>query len=217
MPKPSIVVLVSGGLDSSVLLSDLSHRYASVWPVYIRQGLAWEKIELYWLNRFLKKLPAKNLKLVQILDVPMGDVYGKHWSTGGRAVPGPRSKDSAVFLPGRNLVLTVKTAVFAAMHGISDIAIGSLGHNPFPDARPRFFKVWGRALSSGIGKQIRVVAPYRQTEKWELIKRARRVPLELTFSCIAPRGKQHCGHCNKCIERIKAFKKAGVQDETAYA
>jgi 7-cyano-7-deazaguanine synthase in queuosine biosynthesis len=40
--------------------------------------------------------------------------------------------------------------------------------------------------------------------------------LELTFSCINPKGYEHCGDCNKCTERKKAFFAAGVFDKTRY-
>src|SRR5262245_44431387 len=110
-----VAVLVSGGLDSDALLYDFAQRYRKVWPIYIRQGLAWESAELYWLKRYLKRIrdwgqsPVSN---VRVFSVPMVDVYGKHWSTGRGPVPGKLSRDEAVYLPGRNLTLSVKAAVF---------------------------------------------------------------------------------------------------------
>jgi 7-cyano-7-deazaguanine synthase len=209
-------ILVSGGLDSCVLLAEVASGGQTVWPVYIRQGLAWEEAELYWLKTFLRRIRQRSIQSLHVFTLPMADLYGKHWSTGGSGVPGPRSKDSAVYLPGRNLTLSVKAAIFAATQGISKIAIGSLGHNPFPDASPHFLKHWSKALSMGLAKPVQLVAPYRRTQKWELIRRAQGWPIQVSFSCISPRGLQHCGHCNKCVERKRAFKKAGVWDETQY-
>jgi 7-cyano-7-deazaguanine synthase len=45
----------------------------------------------------------------------------------------------------------------------------------------------------------------------------RDLPLELTFSCIAPAGELHCGRCNKCAERRAAFREADREDRTSYA
>jgi 7-cyano-7-deazaguanine synthase len=39
----------------------------------------------------------------------------------------------------------------------------------------------------------------------------------LTFSCLAPQGRRHCGRCNKCAERKRAFRQAGIPDPTKYA
>jgi len=215
--RSSVCILVSGGLDSDVLLAEAVKKYRQVWPVYVRQGLAWEKIELFWLKRFLKALRSRSVAPLQILSVPMDDLYGQHWSTGHKPVPGGRTRDHAVYLPGRNMALSVKAAVFAAMRKIPVLALGSLDHNPFPDASPRFFNEWGKALGAGLGTRLKVVAPYRRLPKAAVIRRGARLPLHLSFSCIAPRGKFHCGRCNKCAERRRAFKAAHVEDRTVYA
>jgi len=248
--KSSICVLVSGGLDSDVLLCELAKKYRKVHPVYIRQGLAWEKVEIYWLRRYLKSItltpipsplsmerdkkqyknrtlsllkgeggqrPGEGVQPLVILSLAMRDLYGRHWSTGQKPVPGRRSRDSAVFLPGRNLALSVKAAVFCALKKIPLLAIGSLDHNPFPDASPHFFKRWGTALGEGLGWPLQINAPYRQRSKADVIRIGRRWPLELSFSCIAPEGKLHCGRCNKCVERRRAFRAAGIEDKTRYA
>jgi len=41
------------------------------------------------------------------------------------------------------------------------------------------------------------------------------IPLEKSRSCVK-NTKNHCGKCNSCLERQKAFKKAGVEDKTIY-
>jgi len=212
----SVCVLVSGGVDSCVLAGDLARKRV-VYPIYIRQGLAWESIELYWLRRFLKALRNPRIKPLQVFSLPMADVYGDHWSVRGKTIPGARTPDSAVYLPGRNLVLTVKAAVFCAMHKIPALALGPLNHNPFPDATPGFFRAYARALCMGLGRHIRIETPYRTMSKTDVIRRGRTLPLELSFSCLAPHGKKHCGRCNKCAERRKAFRLAGVEDKTSYA
>jgi len=218
--KSSICVLVSGGLDSDVLLAEMGTRFHGVWPVYVRQGLAWELVELYWLRKFIKALPPfekGGIQPLTVLSLPMADVYGRHWSTGNGSVPGSRSKDQAVYLPGRNLTLSLKAAVFGSKKGVSTLALGSLGGNPFPDATPGFLKAWSHALTLGLKHPLRVVAPYRTFSKADVIRRGRAWPLQLSFSCIAPRGRTHCGRCNKCAERRKAFRAAGVEDKTVYA
>ncbi len=217
--KTSIAVLVSGGLDSDVLLTELASRHERVFPVYIRQGLFWETAELYWLKKYLTIVEAthKRIQPLTILSSPMDDLYGDHWSTGRKPVPAARSRDEAVYLPGRNMVLSVKAAVFCVLRDIGTLALGSLGGNPFPDARPAFFRQWGKVLSSGLGKSISIVAPYRRNTKQSVIRRGRRMPLQLSFSCIDPIGRRHCGMCNKCAERRRAFRDAGVIDQTDYA
>jgi 7-cyano-7-deazaguanine synthase len=215
--KSSICVLVSGGLDSDVLLAQMAQKFRRVVPVYVQQGLAWEAVELYWLKRFISALKNPRIQALRVIRLPMKDLYGNHWSTGRGRIPGYRSKDEAVYLPGRNLILTVKAAVLCAMEKIPNLALGSLGHNPFPDASPRFFKTWAAALSLGLRAPLRILAPYRHLSKKEVIQRGKDFPLHLSFSCLKPQGKKHCGACNKCAERQRAFSFAGLKDHTAYA
>jgi len=203
--KNRICALVSGGLDSCVMLAELAKRYRRVYPVFVRQGLFWEQAELRALRRFLRAAAIKHEPLT-ILSVPAFDLYGNHWSVNAKRVPSAKTRDEAVYLPGRNLMLLSKAAVFCALHRIPVIAVGTLGHNPFPDATPKFFRDFGRAAG------VRVIAPFRQHTKAQVIRRGRHLPLQLSFSCIAPKRGLHCGRCNKCAERRRAFTRAGIAD-----
>jgi 7-cyano-7-deazaguanine synthase len=211
-----VAVLASGGLDSCVLLADLARR-AEVFPVYVAAGLAWEEEERRALAAYLEAVRSPSLRPLTVLSLAAQPLLDGHWSLTGRDVPGADTPDSAVFIPGRNVLLFALTAVWCATHEVPEMAIGSLGHNPFPDATPAFFEDFGRALSAGLGCGVRLVAPYRGRHKHELVAEFRHLPLELSLTCIAPSGGRHCGRCNKCHERQVAFTEAGVADVTVYA
>jgi 7-cyano-7-deazaguanine synthase len=190
------------------MVAALARRYRKVYPVYIRQGLVWEETELRHLRRYLR---AINARPPTILSLPAADLYDGHWSITGQKTPGAKSRDEAVYLPGRNLMLLSKAAVFCALRNMPVIAIGTLAGNPFPDATPQFFRDFGRLAG------VRVIAPFRRQTKTPVIRRGRYLPLELSFSCIAPQHGRHCGRCNKCAERQHCFAAAGVPDRTSYA
>lgn len=215
--KRAVCALVSGGLDSCVMLAVLARRYRKVYPVFVRQGLVWEGVELRSLEQFLRAAKISRVQSLTVLDLPVRDLYGVHWSTTGRKVPHAQTPDKAVYLPGRNLLLLSKAAVFCALHKIDAIAVGSLDHNPFPDATPGFFRGFAVVAGDALGFRIKVVTPFRMLRKEEVLRRGRSLPLHLSFSCIAPRHGLHCGRCNKCAERQHAFCEAGVGDLTRYA
>ncbi len=216
--KSSACVLLSGGLDSAALFYYYLKHASSVQPVYVRCGLRWEEAELYWLRRFLKAASSKNTHSLRVVFLPMRQLYGKHWSLTGKAVPGPRSRDSAVYLPGRNLFLLSAAAVICAEKKLRRIGLGILKANPFGDATPRFFKSLSRTLTYALNTTILIEAPFREKGKAELIRQASGMPLGLTFSCLNPQtGFAHCGRCNKCAERRRAFRLAGIADPTRYA
>ena len=219
MPKRSLPIcaLVSGGLDSAVLVRRLLAQGRRVAPLYVRCGLRWEPAERYWLRRFLRAIRSPRLAPLMVVDMPLRSVYGSHWSLTGRRMPGALSADAAVYLPGRNVLLISHAAIRCAQRRISTIAVGTLKSNPFGDASPRFFKAFASCLTSALEHPIRIRAPLRRLTKREVVRASRALPLHLTFSCLSPRGYWHCGACNKCAERRRAFRAAGVADLTQYA
>jgi 7-cyano-7-deazaguanine synthase len=210
-------VLVSGGLDSSVLMAELARKGRDVFPIYVRAGLRWERVELAVLRRFIRALGARNIAPLVVLDLPMNDVARGHWSLGGRGVPGYRAAVASNYIPGRNLSLLSKAAIFCARNKIGEIAMAPLTSNPFPDARPQFFRAFERAVTTGLESPLRVRTPFAKMEKADVIRRGRKLPLEFTMSCANPRGGLHCGECTKCAEREAGFREAGVPDPTHYA
>jgi 7-cyano-7-deazaguanine synthase len=215
-----IAVLASGGLDSAVLLADLAREH-TVFPVYVQAGLAWEARERRALEAFMHALDMPSVQPLTVLEMPVRSIYGRHWSTTGEDVPSYEAPDSAVYLPGRNVLLIGVTAVWCALNEVGAIAIGSLDDNPFPDATPDFFEDYGRLLSAALDHPIEVLAPYRDRHKSQIIAAFPHLPLELTLTCMRPGEADgrfiHCGDCNKCRERREAFRDAGVEDRTRYA
>lgn len=212
-----LAVLASGGLDSSVMLAELARRGREVFPVYVRAGLLWERYELPALRRFVTRLGMRNVHTVSVLALPMRDVAGRHWTVTGRGVPGYRAALASNYILGRNLSLLAKAAVFCAHNRIGAIAMAPLESNPFPDARPAFFRAVERAVRLGAGLPLRILTPYVGMTKAQVIRRGVDLPLRFTMSCARPVRARHCGACTKCAERIEAFREAGVPDPTVYA
>jgi 7-cyano-7-deazaguanine synthase len=225
-------VLLSGGLDSAVLLADEATRDEAQ-PIYVRVGLAWERAELAMVSAFLAHARfARAVRPLISLSVDMTDVYAaSHWAVQGRP-PAYHTPDEDVYLPGRNIILLGKAGVYCAAARIGRLVLGTLAHNPFPDATPEFRAALARALSLGLAHELDIDAPYAGTSKADVIRRgvSLKVPLDLTLSCMSPTlgtgpgvnpGRDappaHCGTCSKCRERHDAFVDAGVADTTRYA
>jgi len=219
------LVLLSGGLDSAVLVAHEA-QHATVQPVYVSVGLAWEAGELAMVDRLLSA-PAFGGRVLPLARVAftMRDVYPPtHWAIRG-VPPAYDTPDQDVYLAGRNLVLLTTAAVLATQSQAHRIALGPLAGNPFPDARPEFFSAMATALSLGLGHTIEIATPFLEWQKAEVIQRGAElgVPLELTLSCMNPSAgaagalPMHCGLCSKCRERRDAFAAAGVADPSVYA
>ncbi|HEY7330792.1 MAG TPA: 7-cyano-7-deazaguanine synthase [Gemmataceae bacterium] len=211
-----LAVLVSGGLDSAVLLAESLQQYSTVWPIYVQFGLFWEKAELQHLRRFLDAVRTSALRSLTVLNMPVTDLYGEHWSLTGIGVPAAGTPDEAVYLPGRNVLLLSKSMLWCHLHGIATLALAPLESNPFPDATQTFFTDYEAIVNQAIGGEVRIVQPYLGLHKEEVLQRGRHLPLQWTFSCIRPEDGRHCGACNKCAERRTAFLRGGFPDPTAY-
>jgi 7-cyano-7-deazaguanine synthase len=213
-----VAVLLSGGLDSAVLVAQAAAS-GVVQPVYIRAGLAWEAEELSLVERLLGS-PAYAERVLPLirLTLDVSDLYpDTHWSRVG-APPAYDTPDEDVYLPGRNILLLSKAGVLCALLGIPRLAIGPLAGNPFPDATPAFFASIARTLSLGLDYHLQIETPLVSVHKEDVIRlgASMGVPFELTLSCMKPAGGRHCGLCSKCRERRDAFAAAGVPDPTEY-
>ena len=123
--ESAVAVLMSGGLDSAVLAVDLLRDHDRVFPLYIRGGLKWEEMELAAVQEFLAAVPAPGLEVLTVLEEPLRDVYGPHWSTGvarrtrrwhtrrGRLLAGPKR-----FADGQGLGLVPAQASWCPRPGV---------------------------------------------------------------------------------------------------
>lgn len=218
-PAARYAVLCSAGLDSVVLAAYLA-KQDIVQPMYVSVGLAWEAAEQDYLARVMATAAfAERVLPPLVLRFEMSDVYPPtHWAIRGTP-PAYDTPDEDVYLVGRNVVLLTKAAVMAASRRIPEVAIGPLAGNPFPDATPEFFDAMAHALSLGLAHPLKVIAPFREMDKSEVIRIGvdLGVDLALTVSCMNPKHGAHCGECSKCRERVDAFREAGVADPTTYA
>ena len=212
-----VAVLASGGLDSAVLVAEFLRQGRVTHPVYVRFGLAWEPVEEAYLRRFLDTLTQPGARPLVVLNSPIADVYGSHWSVSGREIPDDRSADEAVYLPGRNLLLLALPSVWCALHDVHTVALGTLKGNPFPDATAEFFDGFASLARRAMGHALEVVTPFASLTKSDVVELGRGLALQHTFSCIDPKGERHCGRCNKCAERRYAFSMLQLEDLTDYA
>lgn len=216
-----VAVLMSGGLDSTILLGLLARQTPEerppgwLQPIYIRCGLNWEEEEL----TAVQEVSACFGPIVAppvVLEMTVRDLCPNHWSITGKDVPDTASPDEAVYLPGRNLLMLAKAGIWCQMHAFERLAIGVLDTNPFGDAKKDFFDCMEGCLAAYGSKRVRILRPLSGFSKREWMRKIPDLPLEKTFSCIAPRNGLHCGMCNKCAERHRAFHEAGLPDQTVY-
>lgn len=218
----AVVVLLSGGLDSAVMVGMAVDAGDHVHPLHVRQGFLWEEEEGAAIVRYLAALEAERaargasgaIHPLQTVALGAPGSFASRWALDpSEPVPGADTPDEAVFLPGRNLALLTQGAILAHSVGASRVQLGVLRHNPFPDATAEFFAAFEAVAGLALAREIRVERPLGGMEKREVLARgAGRYPLRHSLSCIRPFEGTHCGRCNKCEERRRAYADLGLED-----
>ena len=68
-------------------------------------------------------------------------------------------------------------------------------------------------VNQSVHGSVEIKLPFAGMEKKDVMRLGKNLPLELTFSCIHPIDGEHCGKCNKCAERQKAFEEIGARSQ----
>lgn len=214
-----VVVVYSGGLDSTTLLYMHRNQGDEVIPLGVnygqrhgreldaatricaRLGLPYHLVDLTALRPFL----AGSSQTDKAVDVPEG-----HYAA---------ETMKATVVPNRNMILLSVAMGAALSMKAAAVSYGahSGDHAIYPDCRPAFIKKIQELAGLVDWAPLEVEAPLQLFTKADIVKAGAnlRVPFGTTWSCYKG-GRVHCGVCGTCVERIEAFNLAGVQDPTEY-
>ncbi len=214
------VVLISGGIDSTTTLYWAHREYKEVVALSIfyqqrhkkEYEYAHKHAERLGLEHYVMELPFlahEGLLLTsdkEIPDVTYGEIEGV----------------SPTYVHFRNGTFLSVATVLACHLGADAVCVGThaedAANDAYPDCRLDFVGSMGAAIHIGTYGQVRLRAPFIESSKADIVKKAQElgVPLQDTWSCYAG-GEKHCGHCPTCYARAEAFWLAGVEDPTEYA
>jgi 7-cyano-7-deazaguanine synthase len=191
----SIVTLVSGGLDSTVMALLAKEEGLTQFPLFIDFGQLGRDRELQACrNNFLKhELPTPQV-------ASLGG-YGSLLSS-GLTDPNKHIFDDA-FLPCRNLMFLTVGAAYAFQCEATTVGIGLLDEtfHLFPDQTKTFLTDTEALLSKSLGKPLKLVAPLMSFSKAEVLEIAKAKGITGTYSCHAGT-EMPCGICIACREYI---------------
>ena len=126
---------------------------------------------------------------------------------------------SSVWVPARNMVFTSIAVSYAESIGAEKIIVGWDAEEAatFPDNSKEFLNTFNELIDVGSPENIKIEAPAIDLTKEEIVKLGVEVgaPMELSYSCYKG-GDKHCGVCESCMRRKRAFKQLGIDDLTEY-
>ncbi|MBS0458159.1 MAG: 7-cyano-7-deazaguanine synthase QueC [Proteobacteria bacterium] len=221
------VILVSGGMDSAVVLALAREQGYAAHALSVSYGQR-HASELDAAARTARALGALAHKVVTV------DLR----SIGGSALTAdiavPTDTDGHVigqgipstYVPARNTIMLSVALGWAEALGATDIFCGvnAVDYSGYPDCRPEFIAAFqalaNLATKAGVeGGHFRVHAPLLHLSKADIVREGMRLDVDFaqTVSCYqADADGRACGHCDACLLRAEGFRKAGVPDPTRY-
>ena len=170
------VVLLSGGVDSAVVLALLKRAGRAPTALWIDYG---------------QPAAIAELRASEAL----AELYGAAWSrvdVRGLAPP------AAGEFPGRNDLLVATAGAFG---GGAPVAIGVHAGTGYADCSPGWLHGWQAHLAAQRPGEGTLLAPLIDASKADVLALARElaVPTDLAYSCET--GSEPCARCSSCMDR----------------
>ena len=215
------VLIYSGGLDSTCLLSQLLKEGDEVHLMNFNYGSKHNLVE-----REAARSVAKHYGLkIHEIELPfINQLFTSDLLNSGGEIPeghyaAPNMEQTVV--PGRNTIMLSIAIGYADSIKADRVATGihAGDHAIYPDCRPE----WAHAISlvayHGTINRIQLYAPFTNVDKGDVCKAGHDngAPLHLSWTCYKGNKGAHCGRCGACVERKEAFEKHGIEDPTVYS
>jgi 7-cyano-7-deazaguanine synthase len=213
--KNKCVIVLSGGPDSATVAYWAKKKGYDTYAISFKYGqIATKEVECA--HKIADKLQIP-LKVVDLS--ALKDVFGNVTSLCNRNIPMTPSFSAPIIVPFRNAIFLSVAVSYANSICANKIFYGAHGSDePFyPDCRREFYKAFEKAACLGTDSEISIEAPFNDRPKAEIIKAGSElgVPFNLTWSCYRNE-PTHCGRCESCVNRKKAFAAAAIPDPTEY-
>jgi 7-cyano-7-deazaguanine synthase len=209
------VIVLSGGPDSTTVAYWAKAQGYTVYPITFNYGQIALK-ETQAAQKIAETLDTK----AKIIDLStLKEIFSRVTSLCNKDIPLTAEFSTPIIVPFRNAIFLSVAVAYAVAVGADKIFYGAQGSDePFyPDCRREFYEAFERAARLGTCEEITIKAPFSGGKKSDLIRKGAKlgVPFELTWSCYLAEDL-HCGKCESCNNRKKAFKEAGIEDPTKY-
>jgi 7-cyano-7-deazaguanine synthase len=195
----SMVTLVSGGLDSTLVGVMAKEEGLELYPLFIDYGQRAARRE--W-ETCLTVHRALNLPLPVRMDL---SGFGAVIASGLTRTDKDIYRDA--FTPGRNFLFLLAGSSYAYQVKAKSVAIGLLSESfsLFPDQRSDFLRLAEQSIQQALGVNIRIATPLSEFSKADVLALAEQKGIAGTYSCHAGTDMP-CGKCISCLEIINSKK-----------
>jgi len=219
--KPRAVVLLSGGMDSTVCAALAACNYEPA-AVHVSYGQRTEERERQSFLAICQRLKIHDRLMVR--NEALRAIGGSALTDESIPVPDAELLGQNIpvtYVPFRNAHFLAVAVSWAEVLGSEKVYIGAVepDSSGYPDCRPAYYRAFNEVVKAGTKEgKIEIVTPLIAMRKAEIVRLGLEVgaPFDLTWSCYS-REDQACGICDSCLLRLRAFEAAGVKDPIPYA
>lgn len=217
--KRKVIAIVSGGMDSSVLLASLLADGDNVRALTVDYG-----------QRHRREIECASAQAAaqgamhEVVDASsvFSAIGGSCLTVHGDSVPHGHYAEASMkqtVVPNRNMILLAIAIGVAVREKAGFVAYGAHAgdHAIYPDCRPEFADAMSCAARRCDFNPIELMRPFIMMTKADIVAEGfrRGVDFAKTWSCYEGGGIA-CGRCGTCVERLEAFDTAGRRDPLEY-
>ena len=218
--KARAVVLLSGGMDSSVCAALAAREYDTS-ALHISYGQRTEERERRAFISICDTLEIESRLMVK--NDALRVIGGSALTDNKIAVPESHAIEQDIpvtYVPFRNAHFLAVAVSWAEVLGAEKIYIGAVEQDSsgYPDCRPAYYQAFNQVIRAGTKEgRIEIVTPLIAMRKADIVRRGLELgaPFHLTWSCYSREDKA-CGVCDSCVLRLRAFREAGTEDPIPY-
>jgi 7-cyano-7-deazaguanine synthase len=215
-----VVVLLSGGMDSTVAFYDALASYDVAACLSFDYGAKHNAREIPFARWHTERAGVTHVvaPLAFVADYFASDLL----KSGGDVPKGHYEEETMkkTVVPFRNGIMLSIAAGFAESREAEGLIIAAHAgdHAIYPDCREAFMESMAEAIRVGTYAGIELIRPFISMTKGEIAERGDELGVDFsqTWSCYVG-GEVHCGECGTCVERREAFQLARLPDPTVYA
>lgn len=218
MVKEKVVVILSGGMDSTTLLYDVKKQGYDVYALSFDYNQKHAK-ELQCAMKTCEKLGI----FQRVVDLKvLNELAPSALTRENIEVPEGHYTDENMkitVVPNRNMVMLALATSYAIGIKATKVYYGAHAgdHEIYFDCRESFVESMRISILHCDKNIIKLEVPYIGIDKGDIAIKGKELEVDysLTWTCYKGMLKA-CGKCGSCVERLEAFGKAGVKDPLEY-
>jgi len=227
--KTGVIVPVSGGMDSTVLLHHAAANFNNVYAISFDYGQRHRK-ELecadYQINVIREGDDEKNVCFNTVVKLPFFDLI-KNSALLNREIDVAKAKDvmgdpqTVNYVPFRNMMLLSIACSFAEQFDATTVYHGAAQADSvagYWDGSPEFLTAINDIIALNRRNKIKVEAPLINKSKKEIIEMGIELGVDFSRTWTCYEGLDlACGECTACSLRLQGFIQAGIKDPISYS